>query len=301
MNSKKLALVALLTSSLGAFGCGDDSAPVDCTTGTTYQYVISTLTVPTSLSPDDVAGFDLDGFAGGSDEGCGRDDYTNALFTDVDNQLATLRPAIEGFVAGIDINGEMASSIQNGELVLLMEVTGVDDLVDDACVGVNVYTGSILEEGVAPEPGVNGIGLAGGQTFLTRSQTADVTVEDAIIDAGELHFQASEFPLDIITDDLTLSLNLANAKVRGDLTETTMELGMIGGAMTLNAVLDAVVETVARIPDLGVPINPSVIEGILNGLLDVSPDEAGICQSLSIGVGFTAVDATFQPARNIPQ
>ena len=82
------------------------------------------------------------------------------------NAFGEVGPVIESF--GGDIEGLIQGAINEGSLLLLFEFEDVDDLVNDADVGVRAMIGTIPN--AQPDIGNDGL-LVPGQSFDIRPNT----------------------------------------------------------------------------------------------------------------------------------
>jgi hypothetical protein len=135
--------------------CGDGAAPAmtRVAPNSTLEFVVSAMAVDTfagqiSDSPAMAhTGFNLDGrFSDETDPGgCNHEDFQSALEATeglgpeclapgcggVDNMLPTLAAAIQSITPSFEINATLARSIARGERLLVLRLTGVDDMLDD--------------------------------------------------------------------------------------------------------------------------------------------------------------------------
>ena len=124
----------------GDQGAQEDVAP---SKKTTYLVVLQKLGF-TREDPEGIApGFNLDGRVSDEDDeqSCGIPDYTSPDGEEgIDNQLAFIEPAlgIAGLGAAEDL---LQSAIEEGGILIMMHVTGVDDLENDPEVQRMIRTG----------------------------------------------------------------------------------------------------------------------------------------------------------------
>src|SRR5687768_14774767 len=115
-------------------------------------------------------GFDLDGVDGGL-EGCGIADFTSPDgVPGVDNAFARMIPALE-LTEAAAVEPLIQDAINSGQLLLLVELAGVDDTAEDECVDVGLMRGA-------------GEALVGGDVLLVSGQTleVDASVEPAWVE-----------------------------------------------------------------------------------------------------------------------
>ena len=106
-------------------------------------------------------GFDLDNHETelGDSDGCGIGDISAPDGrTGIDNAFSGLLPALEATQA-VAINGLIEDSLRNGELIIMLELSYIDDLENDMCVDFGLWRG----EGI-PMIGTDG-SVLDGQSF----------------------------------------------------------------------------------------------------------------------------------------
>jgi len=290
-----------------------DAGVVD-PSGDHYQYVANTINVPTNSSEAAALGQDIDGDPSSTP----------------DNALGQIMASL-ATIGGADPQAAVDVTVANGEMLQLLDVQ-TNDLVTATGVGVAIFIG---EDGDVPaNPADN---FSGSETFKIKSGTP---TEDALAGAltgGQLRAGPGTVPLQLVLVPGTtpVVVHLVGARVRGDVTATTMANGLLGGAIKEQEV-DATV-----IPAIAVAMNALVAadcpggvcppggsggetilglfdedsdgtvtadelraNDLINSLLasDVdlfddtgsfNPRVDGVVDSLSFGVGFTAVGAVF--------
>jgi hypothetical protein len=254
---------------------------------TTYLVVLDKLGFsredPVGIAP----GFNLDDQISeeGDEDTCGIPDYTSPEGEEgIDNQLAFIEPALGavGLGAAEDL---IQSTIQEGGILIMMQIDGVDDLVNDPEVQLTIRTGL----GV-PLLGTDGL-LLSGQTFHLHPESPDSlaqigTIEDGILNAGPF---VAILPIRVFGVDYAVTFE--RTRIRARWTEDGgLEDGMMGGSIPVADLL-AVGER-AAIDD------GSVLTGlklVLNGTADMDKNEEGKCMSISGTFVFTGVSAFYFP------
>jgi hypothetical protein len=302
----RLALVSLALGALALGGCsksrtrggdvtpgmrvdaGPDDDPPRVGTGATYTYVIHVLNIgqaDPAGDPNIVPGFDLDRRVSNEDdpEGCFHLDFVSPppdSERGVDNQWG---PILASVGSSLDIEGSIQASIQRGELILLVRLSGVGDTrADDA------ITAELLE-GV-PASGTPTLdptgGLAPGQTFVAgRSITAAtgrIAAGRALLGFSEL---ALAVPLMGPSSTGAVSTTMRDGELRFDVAPDELRLGVMGGALDVE---ETVIAIVASAPD---DIPESLARSILEGQADLAPDAMGNCREISNAMVFEAVTA----------
>lgn len=271
---------------------GVDSGPVDAgpLTGESYLYVLDRLDVGAPEPGGDstiVPGFDLDGQDNRvmlALESCRVRDLTSPPPDDeggVDNALGPILAANE---EQFFLRQNLAVSVQAGTLLVLAEVRGVDDFVNDDRVELDILFG-VLPEGVAmPQLEVSGR-FVPGQTFDidARSLEPVVTLPGRIVD-GRLQAGPGALSLTVPVGEQLITLGLDRVRIRFDITETSLARGVVGGALNVNETIEELV---------GIDgIDEGAVRAFLPLVADLDRDaEAGRCTSVSIALVFDGATA----------
>jgi hypothetical protein len=281
----------------GTFDAGVDGGfPDPCTEGdcTTYFFVTTLLDIAQAApsTPTIVSGFNLDGRVSDTTDamGCFKEDYMSPppdSETGVDNQLG---PIVAGLGSGFDISGSIASAIAAGDLLILFEVEGVDDPMNDPEIGLSMYYG-LLPAGVSmPMTGPDGR-LTPGQTFDIDPRSYDAAGRRRIYVPGSIvggRLRAG--PVRIALD-----LGLVGGGIALDLRETYMRANLAGDGSTfstgvLGASLD--VDDTAEMLAVAIGFDVTIVRSVLASQSDLDPSPDGrMCASLSAGMVFEAVAA----------
>jgi hypothetical protein len=274
-----------------ALGCasGEEEVPgpVDpCEGGASELFVIRTLGFVRPDEQDEAVcdGFDLDGAetALGGPDGCGIADFVRPDgAAGVDNAFAYLLPALEVTEAAA-VESLIQTAIENGSLLLTMELGGVSDPLDDACVDLTV--GRALGP---PLIGTDGL-LLSGQTFAPDPDRPTLSVSGVALEGGRL-----EAPLDLTLPvtvfDVDLDFALLDGWVRVERAEDGTLRGLFAGGVEVAYMLQVAQEE--NVDD--------ALHGVLAALLgtwsDLAPDAGGACTRISITFGFEAVPAFWYP------
>jgi hypothetical protein len=319
MDFRKLILSMATAGAVALVGCGGDdngtvdppdpddpyyapderSTPVPPTsacadTGDSYFYVVSVLDfATTSAETGQTPGFNLDGYntpAGGS-SGCGHMDRRFDVNQDgvveedengIDNQLAELAPILSGFLTLQDM-------VDAGDILILVEAKYVDSLTNDDCVEVDLLLGElppdttlVLGEDGRIEP---------GQAFVISESSYDASGNALIsglgsIVNGRLYIGPVTLNLTVPVDGADVTLGIQSGQVAFNTSATALDVGVIGGALNVDALLDAVG---SLLPD---DFPPETVRSFLEPLMDINPDANNAnCDSVSLGLVFGAVAA----------
>jgi hypothetical protein len=260
-------------------GPGVCAPPADDVQGVTFLMH----RVSFARAADGVAwGSDLDGVvsAAGDPRGCNKLDLTDPEGTPgIDNAFAGLLPALEQTEAAA-ISGLLQDSVEQGELLLTIQVRGLDSMTDDSCVSVAFGNA----EG-APLMGTDGVILA-GQSFARNPADRVVYVDAAQIEDGRLLF-AGDFGIKLQILDANLDLDVTMGQVRMDIAPDGQSArGHFTGGVSIPYMLSEI-EKYAIDADL---------KALLNQVLPVVGDlssSGGACDMLSIAFEFEAIPAFF--------
>ncbi len=238
-------------------------------------------------------GFDLDGIdsTGLDVDSCNRTDFPSVNppgegdgpELGIDNQFSDLWKLIAG-LTGDALDGLIHMSISNGEILLMFEVSGVQDWVDDPQVNVAVFAG----EG-RPLLGADGL-LARGQTLDVRedaryASTTQGAIEDGVLVAGPMDV---ELPVAIFF--VTFDLRVNGAMIRAQLDpETGQAVGIIGGGVPIQSIFDLFDEI--QDAEQNISMLAPAVRLFLPASADLSPDEEGFCTELSAYLEFGATEA----------
>ncbi len=318
MRTRVLRLLALVPLASFVVGCGgDENGGTGGPVGEHHGYVIGSLTLPLDATSAMTYGFDLD------------DDGT------VDNQLAAVFSAlIQAAGSGsLDLQGAVAEAVDDGSTLMLLDLQATS-LSEASDVGLSIYegidpvpapctnpldpltcrqhlmgTGSFGVAAPAPtdSPVLGAIAggtfdggagtvtlsfrLIGPQVSLTldeaRAHLVGITTDS--IASGVISGLIPEAEIDVLT--AALQKATADAVTR-DCTGVGAGCGCLSGST--GEVLLALFDTTA---DCSVPLEEIQTNSVVQTLLqpDVDSDADGVADSMSIGVGFTAVKATFTP------
>lgn len=257
-----------------------DPAPPAATPGETYTVLMSTLAFARRNDDGTTWGFDLDQHvsSAGDDEGCGHADLSDPDGeVGIDSAFSGLVPALEASEAGA-VGGLIQDSIENGELLLLVEVSGVDDLAYDECVDVRVVRGT-----GTPLIGTDGTVLD-GQTFAPLPGTEIAEVGCVPLVDGSVRAGPFALTLDLQVLDVELSFGMTDAWLRLDLAaDGRTGWGYFGGAVPNEDILVIVAEDdLADLRDL--------VTSLVTVAADLRPNDAGTCDALSIVFEYGAIE-----------
>lgn len=300
MNKVTLAFTLLLAAAMVG-GCGDDGGtgtdssvpPTDAGPAETLFYVANALAVgqadPTG-DPSVVPGFNLDSLVSTAADpaGCLHADFTSPAPDNepgVDNQLG---PILSSVGSSIDVEGSLSENILDGTLLLLMEIEGVNDRVNDPDVTLNIFLGQ-MPAGVDAPTDADGDGLIDGGQIIDIDPASVVGGESIASVAGSIvNGRMSAGPVDLelnLPIQGGLLLNIRDASVRLTISGDTVTSGVIGGALDV----EETVSTIVAIDPDAIP--EALARSVLAAQADLVPDSAGACTAVSVGLTFEGVDA----------
>jgi hypothetical protein len=264
---------------LALLACPAEKAPLVCgDAADTEVAVISTLAFGRVADDGTSEGFDLDGT---SDDVCDIPDYTSAGGEGgVDNAFARMIPALEATEAAA-VEGLVQDAIESGELLLAVELSRVEDPMDDACVDV-----TMLRASGSPSMGTDGV-MEWNQTFDRDPSGGESTVTGAVRREGAVEARPIDLdlPIQILNADFTLPIRDGAVRLVRD------ELGAYTGLMAGGVPVDALYE-VASTENIDATL-AAAIPSMIESNADLDADGDGVCESLSVTLAFTAVPAFF--------
>lgn len=277
-----MVLLALLTA------CGsppeDTAAPAPDARGDGYAaFVMSTLVFTGPEEDGSMWGFNLDRVVteAGDTTGCGRVDAIDPEGRPgIDNAFAGLMPVIETTEAAA-LPALAQDAVNNGELLLVVELEGLDDYEND-----DVVTLAISPAVGTPRLGTNGT-LLDGQTFDRDPDLPRAVYENAAVVDGRVEADGLTLALALQVLDAALSFQIPQGAIRIDLApDGSYAAGHFGGGFSTPYLLEALD---------GTGVDDGLVE-LLHSLLPALADletEEGRCELLSVDLQFTAVPAFF--------
>lgn len=280
-----LALLPLLAACGGAAEAPEDTAtPGTCDNAEQKAtYVISVLEFTAAEKDGSAWGFNLDGLVSKSDDptGCGKADLVDPEGHEgIDNAFVSLMPLIENTEAAA-IRGLLQDAVDAGELLLLIEISGLDDLENDDCVTVAVSPAI-----GTPMQGTDGR-MLDSQSFGRDPDAPPAVVSGASVVNGRLVAQGFPLTLSLEILDAELALEIPEGAIQVDLAaDGTGATGHLGGGFSIDYVMEIVD---------GNGVDDTLTE-LLRSLLPAVADldgEAGTCKYLSVDLEYEAIPAFF--------
>jgi hypothetical protein len=229
--------------------------------------------------PGVARGFDLDGRVSpaGERESCGHGDLTDPEGrTGIDNQLASIWATLEPLV-GPQVAALLQGAINEGRVLVMMELSGVDDLRDDPDVTFRLFRGVLR-----PEVGTQGY-ITPDQTFAFDYENPVSTVSNVAIVDGELVAGPVVLQVPIAILDLDIIADIELGRIRVRIAEDGTFSGYIGGALSLPKIIGALLET-------GASAETRLVQPIFERNADMEPVD-GKCTYISVGLEFDGTTA----------
>ncbi len=257
-----------------------DSADVCDGSGDTLTWVMWEILLTRAV--DGVSsGFDLDDRVSGTwdDEACNIPDYVRADGTEgIDNALNLAIPALEQTEASA-VEPLINSQINEGQILILLELSDLDDPVDDDCVTLRLgqATGKPLvgtDDRLLP-----------GQTFDWDPDAPLVTLPDLLLSGGVVETGPFELDIPFSVFNQEQRLLFHDARVGMTLDPDGTATGTLGGGVDVTLLLEATQQ--ANVDDEVF----ETLTQLIYVLSDLSPDDQGVCQQISTNLDYQAVSA----------
>ncbi len=220
-------------------------------------------------------GFDLDGRVSGDSDmaSCNQTDFTSPEGTPgVDNQFSVLANTLAN-IAGDAVQGLIRGAINDGTLLILLRLDGVDGLADDPCVDVTLVPGV-----GKPLVGTDGMVLQ-GQTFDPDPATPPSTVRCGTIKDGVLQAGPFEALLPFQVLQVRGVLRIHETRLRAELGEDGGMKVLLGANVEV-----AQVSALAHTDGAFSASNVELVDVVLASIADAAPDSTGKCQQISTAI-----------------
>jgi hypothetical protein len=241
--------------------------------------------VPEEVPLQIVDGFNLDGLVsdGSSEEGCYQADLESTEGEPgIDNHFASILPVLRSTQVGA-VETLIQNSIDEGTHLLFLELSGVEDRVNDDTVTVRFRTGygdALL--------GTDGMLLA-HQTFNLHADSPDTEMAGAEIIDGVLHVGPFDCAVAAKVFGVVYELPVYGAMIRATLSpEGGIEAGLLGGGIPVQAFVDLAEEV-----DPGHGQLWQDIQLFVSLLGDWDQDGDGECELESMATRITGIPAYF--------
>jgi hypothetical protein len=252
-----------------------------------HTTVVSRLAFATATPENTAEGFDLDDRVSTETDyaTCARPDRLDgAGVPGIDNELAGLFTTLQSF-AGDAIDGLVQAAINNGTLLVMFRVDGLDDARNDACVSVQLLKGTGPD---VPQLATTGF-LAPSQTFDVDTATP-VSVGQGYIEDGVLHAGPFEAVVPLKFFQVSANLRLHDARMRAEITEDgRLVNGVIGGGIEVDQLFE-IIEQVGTGNAGNVQALVNVAPLLIRGIADLAFD-GDRCSQASAALLFEAEPA----------
>lgn len=275
-----------------AVACGGEQAevtqaPTETKAGTygtvlTFATFAQQLEQPTETSPGITEGLNLDGQNGVGEDAatCYKLDFDGPDGrAGVDNQFAVLLPLIKTFVGEENIDVLLEAAIANGQLLIVLELQGLDDFKDDDDVTLTLGAGrgSVLLDAEG--------NYELYQTFAYNREEAPVSVFRGHVKDGTLYASADEAWLPVRVLDADFNLH-----VRGSQVEFKIQEEALGGGVSIAGLVSGGIN-VDDFKEIVSSLNidnqlETLATSIIGGTADLKPDADGVCQEVSAALKF---------------
>ena len=235
----------------------------------------------------------------------------------VDNRLGTLLSGLSGIHPSMDLQADLDSQIQKGNLLLLQEVRS-SSLTSSASATVRVGFGKDLDG----KPGDN---FSGKEPFVFDPKVPTSDTINGAIKAGAASFGPGELVGPVALGKVFVAMQLRRAQIRAKVSASGMTDGVLAGAIRIEDVKNTLLpglatEMTRQYHDPSLTANGKIlveffdtnkdktvtVQELLNNNLvktlvlnqpDVDTNKDGKPDAISMGVGFTAVSCTINPPK----
>jgi hypothetical protein len=228
-------------------------------------------------------GFDIDAHVStGSDPiGCHHADFRTASGRlGIDNQIARLIPGIESQAGGVTLDSILQTAINDGQLMLGIELLGVDDLHNDDC--ISVRTRALVG---TPALGTDHL-VEVGQTFVAAPMGAQTLIHGARIVDGVVDVGPVPLTIPVAILDARFTLHIQSGFMHIQIHDGGVWSGRLGGGISIQEMI-----TIA----MGLNIRPDLMGAVSSLLMtnaDLAPDPVtNRCQQVSATLTFESVTA----------
>lgn len=241
--------------------------------------VLRTYTIAVADENGFVPGFNLDGLdtEDGDEDSCRQGDFIDPEGrTGIDNQFADLWSIIAPLV-GEATEALIQGAVNEGRIILVIELSEVDDLQNDENVTLHIFRGRLQ-----PDIGNEGL-IAPDQTVYVDREFPIEVVSDASIVDGEVFARPDSIhlPVDILDSAFVIEMN--QAQVRFKIDESGQFSGYFGGVVNLKSVFDELLATNAG-------EEAALVQPIFYTYADMEKGPSG-CTHASAAFGFQGTSA----------
>ena len=242
-------------------------------------FVVQELIFSGELEPGVAWGFDLDGVTSPENaaDSCGHGDLESPSGdVGVDNNFARVWAFAEALI-GEQVKALLQEAINEGRFLFMLELSNVDNLVDDDAVTVTLFRGVL-------DPMVSSAGfLLPSQTYRVDEEFPASLVEAVPIEGGVLRAGPLEFSVPIEIFDADFNLKFRNGQLEVVFHEDGTVTGVMGGAINVSEALSEVYNT-------GAKAEAELVTPLFESYADMDLVD-GVCESMSAAIQFRATTA----------
>lgn len=229
-------------------------------------------------------GMNLDGLISTSADidGCRKSDFISTSGEPgIDNQFAVLLPALEAVGGEEGLYSAIQRVINEGGVLLMIELEGLDDIENDACVAAQFSRAT-----GRPTIGADGV-LEPSQTLDRDPNFTPSRVPDSAVVNGELILGPVALTLPMYVSGYDLLITFHDTMLRFSIADDGTLSGLLAGSLDLQELFD-VLDTIEDGTDI-----LATLRRVLSTNADLAPNEEGKCQRMSIALRFEATPAFY--------
>ncbi len=258
--------------------------------GATQGFVFATLGFAYAPLTGPVDGLDLDGTTSSSDpsETCPHDDFEGGVDF---NMLRVIEQVGEGLGQGQIVDGILQSAVGTGSITLVVEVSGIDDPVEDDSVMVQLFASED-----APPTGSAGTVIGGGSLAVHPDDAFHGTPVSGRIEGGVLQAGPFELTIPFNIQLVTADLVLRTAHLRLDIDpDSGGGTGLLGAYWPIGDVISILGEPTQEFgpnpDDESLPGAAGFALADLRSSLETHADGGSACDTISTVFAFDAAQA----------
>ncbi len=219
---------------------------------------------------------------GDTDEGCDLDGDD-----EVDNQFSVMATfmADEGYLDE-HLNDSIATDIDTGEFLIVISLTDLNDMIDDASISTSLYDGKLEDQ----DAGVPDDLYSGHGTVLIED-AANAMIEDSTIASSHLSMLVGEITIALSINSNPIDITIYNALLSADIDplpdEEMLEGGMTAGTICGSVDWSDLADGLALILELE-QTEQMTLSAYLKSIADIDCEDTD-CKQISIGLLFSAV------------
>ena len=277
------AAIAVTLLALSACASTPPSHGAPCTNDHIESTLVRTLRFARQNPRGVSDGFDIDRHVSDASDpiGCRHADFTSPSgVPGIDNQIATLVPIIESQAGGVTLDAILQTAINDGQLLLAIELLGVDDEHNDDCVTIRTR----------PLQGTPSLGtdhlVEVGQTFDAQPNGEQTLVPNARIVNGIVDVGPVPLTVPVAILDARFTLHIQSGYMHLEIHDDGVWVGKLGGGIAIREM---------TMIAMGLNIPPSLMSTamlLLESSADLAPDPmTNRCTQVSSTLLFESVTA----------